>query len=122
MYAHNPFGWEDPNFSDPPSAYGEVQFSDLQRMAGWIDHYLHRGLPIFISEWTIPTGPDREFNFYVDPGVAAQWIRDALRLSRGWRRIYALGWIHVYDSPPTSSGGLLTRSGRPKPSYFAFAG
>jgi hypothetical protein len=57
----------------------------------------------------------------VDPLVAAKWVRDALRLSRSWKRIYALGWIHVYDEPPVSSGGLLTADGKPKPTFNAFA-
>jgi hypothetical protein len=121
MYAHNPFGWRAPTFSDSPSPDGEVQFSDLPRLAGWIDRYLHRGLPIFLSEWTVPTGPDLEFNFWVDPQVAASWISSALRLARSWKRIYALGWIHVYDSPPGSAGGLLSQDGRPKPGFQAFA-
>lgn len=121
MYAHNPFSFTQPSFSAPASPFDEVQFSDLPELTGWIDHYLHRGLPLFLSEWTIPTAPDEEFNFWVDPTVAAQWISDALRLSRQWKRIYALGWIHVYDSPPFSYGGLLTENGEPKPSFQAFA-
>lgn len=121
MYGHNPFGWIEPSFSDPPSPQGVSQFSDLPRLASWIDRYLHRGLPLFLSEWTIPTAPDDEFNFYVDMPVAVQWIRDALRLSRGWNRIYALGWVHVYDDTPATSGGLLTAAGKPKPTFYAFA-
>ena len=105
---------------DPPSPRNIIDFSDLRRFARLLDRNLRPGLPLFISEWTIPTGPDAEFNFWVDPPVAAQWIRAALRLSRHWHRIYALGWIHVYDRPPTSSGGLLTANGHPKPSFFAF--
>ena len=76
---------------------------------------------MFLSEWTVPTAPDHEFNFYVDMPVAVKWIRDALRLSRGWNRIYALGWVHVYDDTPTTSGGLLTAAGKPKPTFYAFA-
>lgn len=121
MYAHNPFSWMPPDFSSPPSPDGEVMFSDLPRLAGWIDRYLHRGLPIFLSEWTIPTAADEEFDFWVDPQVAADWITTALRLARQWKRIYALGWIHVYDDPPESFGGLLTVNGTPKPGFEAFA-
>src|SRR2546421_751435 len=66
MYAHNPFSWEGPNFSDPPSPNGEVMFSDLPRLARWIDRYLRPGLPIFLSEWTVTTNVDRQVNFYVD--------------------------------------------------------
>lgn len=122
MYAHNPFTYSAPSFSAPPSPDGEVQFSDLPRLAGWIDRYLHKGLPLFLSEWTIPTAPwDSEFNWWVEPKVAAKWVTDALRLSRQWKRIYALGWVHVYDDPPYISGGLLNANGTPKPEFWAFA-
>jgi hypothetical protein len=121
MYAHNPFSFQQPSFSVGPSPFSEVQFSDLPELAGWIDRYLHPGLPIFLSEFTIPTAQDQQFNFYVDPPVAAQWIAAALRLSRHYRRIYALGYINVYDDPPLTYGGLLTASGVRKPGFEAFA-
>lgn len=120
MYAHNPFSTEAPNFSDPPSPAGAVQFSDLKRLGGWIDRYLKPGLPLFLSEWTIPSCPDYEFNYYVDQPVAARWISDAFRLSRQWRRIYALGWIHIYDNIPAWCGGLFDNHDKPKPLYYAF--
>ena len=120
IYAHNPFSDKAPSFSQPFSPLGQVQFSDLPELGNWIDHYLRHGMPIFISEFTIPTAADREFQFYVDPPVAAQWVTKALRLSRHWKRIYGLGWVHVYDDPPLSNGGLLTVQGRPKPDYYAF--
>jgi hypothetical protein len=121
MYGHNPFSFEAPDFSDPPSALGASQFSDLRRLAAWMDRYLKPGLPLFLSEFTVPTAPDQEFNFWVDPRVAAKWVREALSLSRGWKRIYSLGWVHVYDEPGYSSGGLLTAAGKPKPTFYAFA-
>lgn len=121
MYAHNPFSVQAPSFSDPRSPMGFVQFSDLHELARWVDRYLHPGLPLFLSEFTIPTQPDQEFNYYVDPRVAAQWVTAALSLSRRWRRIDALGWVELYDNPPYSYGGLLTAAGRPKPDYYAFA-
>jgi hypothetical protein len=121
MYAHNPFSYEAPSFDASLSPFGEVQFSDLHELAGWIDRYLKRGLPIFLSEWTIPTAPDGQFNYYVSPATQAQWITDALSLSRRWSRIYALGWVNVYDDPPTTNGGLLTETGVRKPGFEAFA-
>jgi hypothetical protein len=121
MYAHNPFSNTEPSFSAPQSPFDQVQFSDLPRLAGWIDEYLKPGLPIFISEWTIPTAPDQEFDYYVAPRAAAHWITDAMRLARKWHRIYALGWIHVYDDPPYSYGGLMTAQGVRKPLFRAFA-
>lgn len=120
IYAHNPFTFQDPSFSAPYSPLGEVQFPDLPELGRWIDRYLRPGMPIFLSEFTIPTAVDQEFSFYVDPPVQAQWIRDALRISRRWKRIYGLGWIHVYDDPPASFGGLLTSAGVPKPGFSAF--
>ncbi|MGH2867338.1 MAG: hypothetical protein ACRDNK_07190 [Solirubrobacteraceae bacterium] len=120
IYAHNPFSNHEPSFAQPFSPLGEVQFSDLPELGTWIDRYLRRGMPIFVSEFTIPTAIDQEFQFYVDPPVAAQWVTSALRLSRQWNRIYGFGWIHVYDDPPLSNGGLLTARGRPKPDYYAF--
>jgi hypothetical protein len=121
MYAHNPFSDTPPSFSAPATPFDAVQFSDLPELAGWIDRYLHPRLPIFLSEWTIPTQPDEQFNFWVDPNTAAAWITKALELARSWHRIYALGWINVYDDPPLSYGGLLTAGGTPKPGFAAFA-
>jgi hypothetical protein len=120
MYAHNPFTYQQPSFTAAASPFDEVQFSDLHELAGWIDKYLRRGLALFLSEFTIPTAADAEFNFYVDPAVAGQWVADILHLSRSYQRIYALGWVNVYDAPPRSYGGLLTQSGQPKPSFYAF--
>ena len=75
---------------------------------------------LFLSEWTIPTAVDNEFNFHVDPRVQALWITDALRIARQLSNIYALGWIHLYDEPPTSAGGLIQADGAKKPGYFAW--
>jgi hypothetical protein len=121
IYAHNPFTFKRPSFTEPVDPFDEVQFSDLPELGRWVDRYLRPGMPLFLSEWTIPTAADEEFNFWVDPKVAATWVADALRLARGWPRIYGLGWINVYDDPPVTNGGLLTASGQPKPDFEAFA-
>jgi hypothetical protein len=120
MYGHNPFSFRHPSFSAPFSHGGLVQFSDLPELAGWVDHYLHPGLPLFLSEFTVPTAPDLEMPYWVDPPVAGRWVGEALRLSRHWKRIYGLGWIHVYDDPPLTTGGLLNARGKPKATYWAF--
>jgi hypothetical protein len=120
MYAHNPFTYQQPSFTAAVSPFDEVQFSDLHELARWVDKYLSRGMRLFLSEFTIPTSPDAEFNFYVDQAVAGRWVADILRLSRSYQRVYALGWVNVYDAPPRTYGGLLTQSGQPKPSFYAF--
>jgi hypothetical protein len=121
IYAHNPFGPRHPSFHAAPSVEGVIQFPDLPRLANLIDQNLRPRLPIFISEWTIPTQRDNQFGFYVDPPIAARWIRDGLRISRGWKRIFGLGWVNVYDNPPTSYGGLMDEQGARKPLFDAFA-
>jgi hypothetical protein len=120
MWAHNPFSYTPPVFAGPPSPFDEVQFSDLPELERWIQRYFHRTLPLFLSEFEIPTAPDDTFNFWVDPELAASWVREALRTSRRWHDIYALGWINVYDDPPLETGGLLTANGTPKPDFYAF--
>jgi hypothetical protein len=124
MYGHNPFSFRAPNLSNPPSPLQSIDFSDLPRLAKLVDRYLgrpgNRHPKLFISEWTVPTWIDYEFNFYVDPPVQVQWIAAGLRIARRWSRIYAVGWIHLYDEPPESSGGLLYANGVKKPGYFAW--
>jgi hypothetical protein len=124
MYGHDPFSFREPNFANPPSPEQSIDFSDLPRLARLVDRYLGRpGNPhpkLFISEWTVPTGVDDEFDFYVDPTLQAKWITAGLRIASRWSRIYAVGWIHLYDNPPETSGGLLYANGAKKPGYFAW--
>lgn len=124
MYGHNPFSYRAPNISNPPSGEKNIDFSDLGRLSTLVDHYLGRpGNPdpkLFISEWTIPTKIDLEFNFFVEPLVQAQWITDGLGLAQSLPSIYAVGWINLYDEPPTTYGGLLETDGAEKPGYAAW--
>lgn len=124
MYGHNPFSFRMPNPRQGPQQPGWVDMSDLDDLTAWVDRYLRRSrrqrIPLYLSEFTIPTGVDPEFNFGVSPDTQASWIRAALRIVRRSPRIYTLGWIHVRDLPGVTSGGLLYSSGEPKPGYFAF--
>jgi hypothetical protein len=123
MYGHNPFSFREPNFGNPPSPDQAVDFSDLRRLAQLVNRDLrrprHRHLKLFISEWTIPTSADNEFNFYVEPAVQARWISAALRLASRWPELYDVGWIHLYDEASISEG-LLYANGARKPGYFAW--
>jgi hypothetical protein len=109
---------------DAPSPAQQIDFSDLGRLAELVDRNLGRPANpqpgLFLSEWTIPTSPDREFNFYVEPRVQALWITDALRIAMQVPYIYAVGWIHLYDELPSFAGGLIRADGRKKPGYFAW--
>jgi hypothetical protein len=124
MYGQNPFSFRAPSLSNPPSPNQQIDFSDLGRLSSLVDRYLGRpGNPhpkLFLSEWTIPTMADQEFDYYVDPSVQAQWITDGLGLAQSLGSVYAVGWIHLYDDPPESYGGLIQTNGAKKPGYFAW--
>jgi hypothetical protein len=124
MYGHNPFSIRAPNLANPPSPNGQIDFSDLGRLAELVDSNLGRPQNprprLFLSEWTIPTAPDNEFNFHVEPRLQAKWIADGLHAANQLPGIYALGWIHLYDEPPVSAGGLIEADGRKKPGFFAW--
>jgi len=108
----------------PPSKEQSIDFSDLGRLSKLVARYLGRPSnldpKLFISEWTVPTKVDIEFNFYVEPLLQAQWITDGLRIAQSLPSVYAVGWIHLYDEPPVSYGGLIETDGAKKPGYAAF--
>lgn len=124
MYGHNPFGIRAPNLANPPSPQQQSDFSDLARLQALVDRDLGRpsnpSPPLFLSEWTIPTAVDREFNYHVDPLVQASWITDGLRVAGQLPGVYALGWIHLFDQPPVSAGGLIAANGKRKPGFYAW--
>jgi hypothetical protein len=124
MYGHNPFSIRAPNLTNAPSPGGQIDFSDLGRLSQLVSANLARpGNPtprLFLSEWTIPTAVDREFNFHVERPLQALWISDGLRVAEQLTGVYALGWIHLYDEPPVSAGGLIEADGRRKPGFFAW--
>lgn len=129
LYGHNPFCLRKPSLSNPPASEEIVDFSDLPRFQKVIDRHLTRGrrrhLRMFLSEWTVPTGPDREFTFYTTPATQARFIRAGFHIARVVDA-YGLGWIHLYDEPATVDGslpirgGLLSVDGKEKPGFDAF--
>jgi hypothetical protein len=124
LYGHNPFSFRAPNLTNPASPEQQIDFSDLQRLTSLVSRYLGRpGNPhpsLFLSEWTIPTAADEEFDFYTSQQVQAQWISDGLRIAHELSSIYAVGWIHLYDEPPATAGGLFEADGTPKLGYYAW--
>lgn len=121
MYGHNPFSYTVPLFGAAPSGYGEVQFSDLPRLEKWTKIYLGHSVPLFLSEFCVPTAADQTFNFYISPpSVAAKWVRDALVTARHAGYIAALGWVNVHDDMPLNSCGLIQQNGQRKPDFYAF--
>ncbi len=126
-YGHNPFGYRNPSLRNPPSKQGLVDFSDLGRFDKLLQRKLgkrlHKRIKLWLSEFTVATGPDREFNFHVSRATQARWIKNAFKVARSLHNVAGLGWIHLYDEPPgpsISNGGLITYNGKRKPGYYAF--
>ncbi len=129
-YGHNPFSFRTPSLSNPPSDQDLVDFSDLARFDKDIQRVLgkprRKTIKLFLSEFTIPTAKDRQFNFHLSPARQAQWITLAFRISRRVKNITALGWVNLYDEAPRPDGtevvnsGLITHDGIRKPGYAAF--
>ena len=128
LFGHNPFSAREPDLAQGPLPGCAADFSDLDTVHRLVDARLARGrrkIPLFLSEFTIPTGPDREFNFHVDLETQARWLARAFAIARQVSWIDTLGWIHLYDEPPAGGapvvrGGLLDYLGRPKPAYEVF--
>jgi len=128
LYGHNPFSFRNPDLRNPPSTQDLIDFSDLGRFDRQIQRDLgrprHKRVRLFLSEFTIPTAPDSEFNFHVSRATQAKWITNAFRVAREVG-VAGLGWIHLYDDPPVAgqtsiNGGLLTYDGRLKRGFYAF--
>jgi hypothetical protein len=126
LYGHNPFSARAPNLANPPAPGQQFDFSDLRRLGALVDRQLarpgYRAPLLFLSEWTVPTAPDKEFDFFVDPARQAAWISDGLKVARSLPQVYAVGWIHLYDDPPAYTGGLIGADGVRKPGFAAFRG
>ena len=124
MYGQNPFSIRAPNLANEPSPDEQSDFSDLRRLSKIVDRYLAQpGNPdpkLFLSEWTVPTAPDLDFNFYVEQRIQASWITDAFHVVEQLPDVYALGWIPLYDILPQSAGGLIEEDGEKKLGFYAW--
>ncbi len=126
QYGHNPFSTREPNLANPQSTQDLVDFSDLGRFDKLIQRYRRppasKRIPLWLSEYTIPTFSDSEFNYHVTPKVQAKWITSAFKVAR--RR--PCGRTRVdpsYDSRRsglTVGGGLIQANGKRKPGFYAF--
>ena len=121
MWGHNPWGFTEPNFKDPPGRRGTVTFSDLKRLVKVLDKSFPGQKPkLFLAEWGVPSGfKDKDLGYGLKLKEAKRWINTAFRLMRGYKRIYSLGWVHLFDNPRNSTG-LMTQGGVVKPTYKTY--
>lgn len=122
MYGHNPFSRRRPVLSSRPSVEKFVAFADLHRFRRVLDRTLRRRrIPIFVSEYTLPTGKSTAFDFQVDERTQARWVTDAFRTARRVKGVYGISWYLLQDNPDKAAiFGLLDPGGRKKPAYYAF--
>jgi hypothetical protein len=126
MWGHNPFSRRLPKLSDDPLIGGYIDFSSLDDFVRVLDRAYPQKLRLFLSEFTVPTGHGNWlFNFFEPEQTAASWLRAALRVSRGWSRIAALGWYQLYGEAARPAGdetlyGLIAQNGRKKPAFEVF--
>ncbi len=123
MWGHNPYGFKKPDLDKPSSRESSVSWGDLEDFAAAIDKvYPDQELPLYLSEWGVPTGfEDKDLLYKVEDDEAEDWIETGLEIARDWDRIYTLGWVHPLDTD-RSSQGLMDPEGEPKPSYDAYKG
>ena len=121
LWGHNPWGFTLPNFDDPPGRRGTVTFSDLQRLVKVLDkEFKPRKLKLFLAEWGVPSGfKDKDLGYGLSNKEAKQWINTAFRLTRTYKRIYSLGWVHLVDNPRNSTG-LFTQGLAQKATYKTY--
>ncbi|MEJ7785089.1 MAG: hypothetical protein WKF96_09825 [Solirubrobacteraceae bacterium] len=128
VYGHNPFTLRTPNLKNPPGAGETVDFSDLGRFQKVINRAFGRRsgkvrrVPLFLSEFSVPTALDSEFNFFTTRAKQAQFITKGFRIARQLK-VYGFGWIHLYDEGPDDNGirgGLIDINGKRKPGFAAF--
>jgi hypothetical protein len=121
LWGHNPWGFTVPNFKAPPGRRGTVTFNDLQRLVKVLDKtFKRKKLKLFLAEWGVPSGfKDKDLGYGLSLKKANQWINTAFRLTRKYKRIYSLGWVHLLDNDRNSTG-LLTQDGAIKPTYKTY--
>ena len=121
MWGHNPWGFTEPDFKDPPGRRGTVTFSDLQRLVKVLDKsFPGQRLKLFLAEWGVPSGrKDKDLGYGLSNKEANKWINTAFRLTRTYKRIYTLGWVHLFDNPRNTTG-LFTQTGQIKPTYKTY--
>ena len=125
MYGHNPFSFREPNLSNPPSPEQAIDFSDLPApgAGSWTAIWAGRAIPI--QSCSSPSGRSPPRSTTSSTSTSNRRSRrngsPPVCVSRAAGRASTpSGWIHLYDNPPETSGGLLYANGTKKPGYFAW--
>lgn len=129
-WGHNPYTPQYPRLNAPSLVHGE--FSDLDLVLATLHHVIARPLrrrrmPLFLSEFCLPTGPNPYFNLELSMEKQARWLGSAMRTARSLPEIWGFGWWRLEDDPaaldPAASAnrcGLVDGAFRPKPAFHTF--
>jgi putative glycosyl hydrolase len=119
-FAHHPY-YSNPKQTPRSAGHGgNVQLGDIGTLISAVTKYWGRK-PIWITEYGFQTNPpDRIFG--ISYSKQAAYLRQAYGIARANPRIKLMIWFLLRDDGSLSGwqSGLLTSSGKKKPSYRAF--
>jgi hypothetical protein len=135
-FGHNPFPIGFPDLRKRPEPGGFRDISDLDTFTKEIARaYTHpcgqqrtrrcgRRPKLWLSEFLVQSDhPSRVFARSVSRTQQARWLQAAYDIADQLPSVAGLGWLSLFDeqkSPRSANWGLLTASGRRKPSFFAY--
>jgi hypothetical protein len=121
-YAHHPYySNRSQTPSTPPNDRTSVQLANLRTLIS-LSNRLFGRKPIWITEYGFQTPPDPQFG--VSFARQARYVAQAFAIARSTPQVALMVWFMLKDDTNISQGwqsGLLTASGRKKPSFNVFA-
>ncbi len=120
-YAHHPYySFRSQSPSTPPRDRSSVQMANLPVLIR-LSNRLFGRKPIWITEYGYQTPPDPQFG--VSFALQARYLAQAYAIARRTPQVALMIWFMLKDDTNISAGwqsGLLTASGRRKPSFSVF--
>lgn len=125
-YGHNPFARRCPDPRQGPGflGAGARDISDLDTFIPELRANFGGGKRFWLSEFTVSSDrTNRAFTTFVSRNTQAQYLSRAFQIASQYPAdVAGLGWFNLQDESAANglTTGLLTTSGAPKPSYFAY--
>jgi hypothetical protein len=120
-YAHHPYySFRTQTPSTPPIDRSSVQMANLPVLIR-LSNRLWGRKPIWITEYGYQTPPDPQFG--VSYSKQARYLAQAYAIARSTPQVAMMIWFMLRDDTNISAGwqsGLMTSSGRKKPSFSVF--
>ena len=119
-WSHHPYSTTP---SSPPTQrvrWPNVNLSQLPRFEQSLEHWFHRVVPIWITEYGYETKPGEPKG--VSTGQQAAYMRQAMSIAANDPRVTMFIWFIVRDDPTSAwQSGVLNRDGSKKPAYNVYA-